>query len=201
MSLWPIGVGSAVVSAWLAWDVSLAGLVLPARELGEFAVAATIGKVPFHLSSLLVSRGVLESAWGSGSVRRLRRLIAGLGLAVVLGAATVGGAVLHAFGVPMSPPYLLGGYAAAATLLALLSFELGRSGAAGRHVWPAAAASLGLWTLAVATLRPGVAELLALLLAALVMALGAVLTASRRRGPPWDMAGTVTDAPVDIRRA
>ena len=78
VSLWPIGVGSAVVSAWLAWDVSLAGLVLPARELGEFAVAATIGKVPFHLSSLLVSRGVLESAWGSGSVRRLRRLITGL---------------------------------------------------------------------------------------------------------------------------
>ena len=71
----------------------------------------------------------------------------------------------------------------------------------GRHVWPAAAASLVLWTVIVATLRPGVAELLAVLLLALAVALGTVLAASRRRGRSRDLASTVTDSPVDKGRA
>lgn len=175
VSVWPGGWVNATATTWMMWDTAVAAAVLRGQGLSTYAAAATIGRIPFHLTRSATNMGVSESGWSSGSRRETRFIIAGTGALSILLSQLAGHWVLTLMQVT-SATNTLTLYLAANTILAAAVFEVAADAQEGLHTWWPLAVGLVVWTAYSLTVRPGPLELVA----ALGVALAASLLTSMR---------------------
>lgn len=144
-TVWASAWVGAVVNAWLNWDVVLGSVVLSTGNLAIYAAGATVGKVPFHLTSLVANMGVGEEGWGYKRRNNFRNIIIVIGVVSLFIVLFGGYWILGLFRIHSGNMAVIG-YLAANTLLALAYYEAGADAQAGRHTWLPLALGLVLWS-------------------------------------------------------
>lgn len=180
VGLWASGWVTAVTQAWTSWDVAVAGIILPGPQLAIYAVVATVGKVPYHLTTLITNVGIGETGWGKGWRNGVRLLIVAIGVATLMGVAAMGRWLIVFFGLQGGMAALLV-YVVVSTMLALAFFETGCDAQVGRHTWWPLAAALVVWTMWAIGRHPTVLSLIAGLGVSLLAAVVGVWAVRTRR--------------------
>lgn len=172
------------VSVWLQWDLVVADKVLSAIQLSIFAAAATLGKIPYHVTSVVSNVSINASKKGGKVVTTTVLLIIASGIVYMSGLALTSHVVLALFHLQTGIGVVIV-YSCAAMLLGISYLASGLAGHNGYHAWWPMFLSLGAWTW-VALYRDTSATTLAWeLLAATALGLvGVVGMALRRIGIP-----------------
>ncbi len=173
-TVWALAWTGIAVRAWLDWDVVIASAILSAGNIALYAAAATIGKIPFHLTSLVANTGIGEEGWGRQKRNGFRIVIILVGLATVVIILLGGHLVLALFRLSSGKAALIG-YLTANTLLALAYYEVGADAQEGRHTWLPLAFGLVLWSVIAELSRPGAIGLAAELVSVLLVSYGVIM--------------------------
>lgn len=149
-SLWSSLWTAMTFQMWTQWDSVVANSVLSSRNLAVYAVIATVGRIPLHLSSVLVRIGISESVWSEVPSRRffVRNLvlIALIGIVSILACSFGGHLIFLEFGLRQSHIGLLIIFCLTMTILSASFLLAGSAGQRGRHEWYSFVTALLVWT-------------------------------------------------------